>query len=88
MSIYIGMTLEVVLVSLFLSVFVCIIRQRIRNRQTALLLRNSVYHLGINVFLLVQYSIGAAYYIYTKSHADLMVFSYGTYLVCWQLVYL
>ena len=69
MSIFIGINLEVVLVSLSLSVFFHFIRQRINSRQTALLLRNSIYHLGINAFLMAVYCIGAAYNIYIESQA-------------------
>ena len=45
---FFGMDLEVVLVSLCLCVISCFIRQRIHNRQTTVLLRNSVIHIAIN----------------------------------------
>ena len=64
MSIYFGVNVEVVLVSISLCVIFCLIRRRIRNNQTARLLRNFVYYLGINAFMMVVYSIGAAYNIY------------------------
>ena len=64
-SIYMGMNLEVVILSPSMSVFFCFIRRRIPSRQTALLLRNSIYHLGINALLMAIYCIGTAYNIYS-----------------------
>ena len=64
-SIYIGITLEVLLVSLFLSIFFYFICRRINSQQAtlSLLLRNLVYHFGFNTIVMAAYSIGAAYNI-------------------------
>ena len=67
MSIYFGVNLEVVLVSLSLCFAFCFIHQRIRNRHTAILLRNSVYHVVINAIVMVVMSIGIGYDIYMWS---------------------
>ena len=64
-TIYMGIILEVSLVSLFLSIFFYFIRRRINSQQIALSLslRNLIYHFGINTFAMAAYSIGAAYNI-------------------------
>ena len=64
MSIYFGMDLEVILVSLSLCVVFCFIRRRIRNRQTAVLLRNSIIHVAINASIMGLDSSRAGYNIY------------------------
>ena len=49
MSIYLGVDMEAILVSLLLCIISCFIHQRMHNRhcQTSILLRKSVYHLWI-----------------------------------------
>ena len=67
MSNFLGVDLEVVLVSLSLCFAFCFIRRRIRNRQTAVLLRNSICHVGINAIVMIVMSIGTGYDIYMWS---------------------
>ena len=52
LSIFFGMDLEVILASLSLCMIFWFIRQRIRNRQTAVLLRNSVIHVTVNASIM------------------------------------
>ena len=61
------MDLEVILVSISLCVFSCFIRRRIRNRQTAVMLRNSVIHVAINAVIIGIDSFRVAYNVYTWS---------------------
>ena len=71
-SICLCVNLEVVLVSLFLSIFFHFIRRRLPSRQTALslLLKNLIYHFGINAFAMAMYCISIAYNIYADSIVD------------------
>ena len=60
-SIYLGMDLEVILVSFCLFVFFCFICQRIRNRKTAILLRNSVINVAANASIMGLDSVRVGY---------------------------
>ena len=73
--------LEVVLVSLFLSVFFHFIRRRLPSRQTALslLLKNLIYHFGINAFAMAMYCISIACNIYAESLLTLLMVSLYMY---------
>ena len=48
LSMFLGIDLEVMLVSIFLCIYFCFIHQRIWNRQSTVLLRNSFIHIAIN----------------------------------------
>ena len=61
------MDLEVILVSISLCVVFCFIRRRIRNRQTAVLLRNSVIHVTVNACIMGLDSFRTVYNIYLWS---------------------
>ena len=91
MSIYFGVNLEVVLVSLSLCFAFCFIRRRIRNRQTAILLRNSVYHVVINAIVMVVMSIGIGYDIYMWSKHKIYNsrdFFDTTAVIIWNIIFM
>ena len=67
MSVYFVVDLEVVLVSLSLCFAFCFIRQRIRIRQIAVLLRNSVCHVAINAIVMGVDAVGTGYVIYIRT---------------------
>ena len=66
-SLYVGMDLEVILVSFSLCALFCFIRQRIRNRKTAILLRNSVINVAVNASLVGLDSVRVRYYVHRWS---------------------
>ena len=73
LSPYLGMDLEVIVVSISLCIVFCFICQRIRNRQTAILLRNSVIHVAINASIMGLDSFRVGYDI----HEWTMLARYG-----------
>ena len=73
-SIYFGMDLEVVLASFSLFLTFCFIRHRIQIRQTAILIRNSVCHVAINVVVVSMDFIGAGYDIYYVGNTQTLRF--------------
>ena len=70
LSIFFGLDLEVILVSISLCIISCFIRQRIRNRQTAVLLRNSVIHIVISATIMGLDSFRTAYNVYSWSRIN------------------
>lgn len=92
LSIYFGLDLEVILVSLSLCVAFCFIRQSVRIRQTAVLLRNSICHVAINASIMGLDSLRAGYSIYKwctlKSNADSSGFLDTTGALIWDLLFL
>lgn len=92
MSIYLGMDLEVILVSLSLCVAFCFIRQRVRIKQTAVLLRNSICHVAINACIIGLDSLRVGYSIYKwrtlKSNAESNGFLETTGVVLWNVFFL
>ena len=73
-SIFFVMDLEVVLVSISLCVVFCFIRRRIHNRQTAVLLRNSVIHATVNTCImgLDSFRMGYNIYLWSEIGRDLL----------------
>ena len=67
LSIFFGLDLEVILASVSLCVIFCFIHRRIRNRQTAVLLQNSVIHVAINASVMGLDSSRVGYDIYLWS---------------------
>ena len=67
LSIFFAMDLEVILASISLCIISCVIRQRIRNRQTAVLLRNSVIHIAINATIMGLDCFRMGYNVYAWS---------------------
>ena len=67
MSVFLGVNLEVVLVSLSLCLAFCVIRRRIHIRQTAVLLRNSICHVSVNAVVMGVDAIGTGYDVYIRS---------------------
>ena len=66
-SLYLGMDLEVILVSFSSCILFCFICQRIHNRRTAVLLRNSVINVAVNASVMGLDSVRMGYYIYEWS---------------------
>ena len=75
LSIIFGMDLEVILVSSSLCIISYFIRQKIRNRQTAVLLRNSVIHIVIYATIMGLDSFRTVYNVYTWSKISSREFS-------------
>ena len=69
-TIFFVMDLEVILVSISLCVVFCFICRRIHNRQTAVLLRNSVLHVTVNACIIGMDSFRMGYNIYLWSEID------------------
>ena len=67
LSIFFGMDLEIILISISLCVIFCFIHQRISNRQTAVLLRNSVILVAVNASIMGLDSFRVGYKIYAGS---------------------
>lgn len=91
MSIYIGVDLEVILVSLSLCVAFCLIRRRVRIKQTAVLLRNSVCHVAINASIMGLDSVRVGYSIYkwcTLTPNDSRGFLETTGPFIWNVVFM
>ena len=88
-----GVDLEVVLVSLSLCLAFCVIRKRIRIRQTAVLLRNSVCHVSVNAVVMGVDAMGTGYDIYMWSTHKIYnsriffwyncCFNMGSFFLCW-----
>ena len=66
MSIYLGMDLEVILVSLSLCVAFFIIRRRVHIKQMAVLLRNSICHVAINASIMGLDILRVGFFIYKR----------------------
>ena len=79
-----------VLVSLSLCLAFCFIRQRIRIRQTAVLLRNSVCHVAINAIVMGVDAVGTGHHIYMRSTHKLLDsrnFLDTTGVLIWNILY-
>ena len=90
MSIFFGVDVEVVLVCLSLCFAFCFIRQRIRIRQTGILLRNSVCHVAINAVVMGVDAIGIGYDIYmwsTHKVYDSREFLDTTAVLIWNVLF-
>ena len=87
LSIYFAMDLEVILVSVSLCVISCFIRQRIQNRQTAVLLRNSVIHIASNTAIMGLDCFRAVYNVYAWSKISSKEYSVDPTIVLIFLVW-
>ena len=90
LSIFFGMDLEVILVSISSCVVFCFVRQRIRNRQTAALLRNSVIHVAVNASImgLDFFRMGSNVYSWSKISSGGPDIRVNTVLyVLWDVVF-
>ena len=92
LSIFFGIDLEVMLVSISLCIISCFIRQKVRNRQTAVLLRNSVIHIAIYAAIMGLDSFRTVYNVYAWSKISSREFSVNPTIavifLAWNVIFI
>ena len=92
LSAFFGMDLEVISVSISLCVVFCFVRRRIRNRQTAALLQNSVIHVAVYASIMGLDFFRMGYHIYSWSKFETSsrgpdIIDNTTLYLLWNIVY-